>query len=428
MSERSKIEWCDSTWSPIRARVRMDAPSIARDKGHRSLVQIAERMRGHVGQHCERVSPGCEHCYAETNNHRCLPNNGTGLPYNWRSRDLVEAFVDQNTLVKPLGWKSIRSPGLATLTADGKARGGSRPQLIFVENQSDLFGDWVPDELIDQVFAIMALCPQHVFQVLTKRPERMLSYLNNNDRAQEIGIAAGNMLDGTWIWNAGKPFRQRIESVVSQSLGLEADGETQASRDLLPLPNVWLGVSAENQITANARIPLLLQTPAAVRFISAEPLLGPLNLERILYRDDDVDCLWNCLTAYHEILNSTSMDIVATADDGVTKLDWVICGGESGPGARPMHPDWARLLRDQCSAAGVPYFFKQHGEWISLVDYDPFVHGKDTKQYPHSFTWRTGEKNDAELPISAFRVGKKAAGALLDGVEHKAFPEAGSRP
>src|SRR6185437_2404782 len=123
---RTGIEWTDSTWSPIRVRVRADAAEIARAKGYTSLVAIAEKMAGHVGTHCEHVSPGCEHCYAETNSHRCLPGNGTGLPYARRSRDLVEAFVDEKILLQPLQWK----PAMET----------KRPRLIFVENQSDLFG------------------------------------------------------------------------------------------------------------------------------------------------------------------------------------------------------------------------------------------------------------------------------------------------
>ena len=107
MGSKTGIEWTDSTWSPIRARVRLDAADIAGAKGYRSLVSIAEKMAGRVGQHCEHVSPGCEHCYAETNNHRCLPGNGTGLPYDRRSRDLVEVFVDEKVLLQPLKWKLV---------------------------------------------------------------------------------------------------------------------------------------------------------------------------------------------------------------------------------------------------------------------------------------------------------------------------------
>src|SRR5208283_1635768 len=129
MATKTDIEWTDSTWSPIRVRVRPDAAAIAQAKGYLSLIQIAEKMAGHVGQHCEHVSPGCEHCYAETNNHRCLPANGTGLPYDRRSRHLIEAFIDEKVLLQPLRWGALRtkSPGLIC----------ERPRRIFVENQSD---------------------------------------------------------------------------------------------------------------------------------------------------------------------------------------------------------------------------------------------------------------------------------------------------
>jgi protein gp37 len=292
MGAKTGIEWTDATWSPIRVRVKTDAAEIARAKGYTSFVHIAEKMVGHVGPHCERVSDGCGggcgsergECYSETNNHRCLPHNGTGLPFDRRSRDLVDPFIDEKVLLQPLSWR--------------------KPKRIFVENQSDFFGEWLTDEMFDRVFEVMERCPQHVFQLLTKRPERMLDYLQDRD----------------------------------------------------PLANVWLGVSVENQ-AADKRIPLLLRTPGAVRFLSCEPLLGPIALE------------------------------------GLERLDWVICGGQSGPHARRMHPDWARSLRDQCIAAGVPFFFKQWGEW------NP----------------------------EAVRMGKKAAGAMLDGSEWKAFPPVDAR-
>jgi protein gp37 len=400
------IEWTDSTWSPIRFRVKADAAQIARAKGYTSLVAIAEKMAGHVGSHCEHVSPGCEHCYAATNNHRCLPANGTGLPYDRRSRDLVEAFVDEKILLQPLRWKSVWQD-----LGNGDAE--LRSRRIFVENQSDLYGEWVTDEMLDRVKAVMALCPQHTFQVLTKRPERMREYLNAADVRRRIAreanifmrsggrAAHSDALVHTFTWG----------SLEHAEVGEYANYLAGITDRRWPLPNVWLGVSVENQAAADVRIPLLLQTPAAVRFISAEPLLGALDLTigGFLGGHFDREC--------------------DGTEDGCTcecfaPLDWVIAGGESGPGARPMHPDWARSLRDQCVAAKVPFFFKQHGEWISLVDYDPFIHGADTGKYPHQFSWRTGEENDAELPISCFRVSKKAAGALLDGRAWKQFPEA----
>ena len=142
MGQSTGISWTDSTWSPLRVRVKNDAPDIAKAKGYISLVRIAEKMVGHVGPHCEHVSEGCRECYSGTNNHRCLPANGTGLPFDRRSRDLVDPFIDEKILAQPMHWKGGRK--------------------IFVENQSDLFGEWVPEEDIDQVFAVMALCPQHI--------------------------------------------------------------------------------------------------------------------------------------------------------------------------------------------------------------------------------------------------------------------------
>ncbi len=319
MSVKTEIAWCDSTWSPIRARVKLDATAIALKKGYTSLVQIAERMAGRVGQHCEHVSPGCEHCYAETNNHRCLPGNGTGLPYDRRSRDLVEAFVDEKVLLQPLKWRAIRQ-----YDPDDGERYADRPRRIFVENQSDLFGEWVTDEMLNQVFTVMALCPQHIFQVLTKRPERMLAYWADE--------------------------RKRTLAIINQMADICYPGFDPGGVRL-PLPNVWKGVSVEDQAAADKRIPVLLQTPAAVRFISAEPLLGSVMLDLPPIRFNE------------------------------RELDWVICGGESGPGARPMHADWARSLRDQCVAAGVPFFFKQ-----IMVDKKvqklPYLDGKQWKEFP----------------------------------------------
>ena len=289
MGNKTGIEWTDSTWSPIRARVKADAAEIARAKGYTSLVSIAGKMAGRVGQHCEHVSPGCEHCYAETNNHRCLPGNGTGLPYDRRSRYLVEAFVDEKVLMQPLRWKPCHwyDPD------DGEVV-GDRPRKIFVMNQSDLFAEWVTDEMRDRVCAVGVLSG-HILQFLTKRPAEMLRYFNNPETSNRIQEAVSDLSDDyAYQW---------------------------------PYPNFWLGVSVENQAAADERIPLLLQTQAAVRFVSCEPLLGPINLNQ----------------------------------EEIRKLDWVICGGESGARARMMKPEWARSLRDQCAATGTAFFMKQMG-------------------------------------------------------------------
>jgi protein gp37 len=319
MAKVTEISWTDSTWSPIRARVKLDAPSIAKAKGYTSLVEIAMKMRGRVGQHCEHVSPGCEHCYAGTNNHRCLPGNGTGLPYDRRSRDLVEAFVDEKVLLQPLKWGALYLPcdkcgSISNRDCLHTSR-ETRPRRIFVENQSDLFGEWVTYEMLDRVFAVMALCPQHIFQVLTKRPELMLEY------------------------SFGRELR-----------GLE-----------WPLPNVWLGVSVENQSAADERIPLLLETLAAVRFVSCEPLLGAVEFS-------DVTRCSDCI----QVLGKPAMK----------GIDWVIAGGESGPGARPMDPSWARSLCDQCTAAGVPFFMKQMGSVFGPSKGHDLPAGLNIKQFP----------------------------------------------
>jgi protein gp37 len=301
MGQKTSIQWTDCTWSPLRARVKADAAEIAREKGYASLAQIAEKMAGHVGPHCEHVSPGCENCYSGTNNHRCLPANGTGLPFDRRSRDLVDGFIDEKILTQPLGWRT--------------------PRKVFVENQSDLFGEWVTDEQIDRVFAVMALTPHITYQVLTKRAGRMLDHMLRLARSIDPLERAARSLGYTFKFE-----------------GLEG-----GKFSILPWPlPIWLGVSVENQATADERIPLLLQTPAAVRFVSYEPALGPVDFQRAaepFFRDKTV------IQEFKPLLG----------------LDWVIVGGESGPGARPFDIEWARNTIAQCKTAGVACFVKQLG-------------------------------------------------------------------
>jgi protein gp37 len=297
----TSIQWTDKTWSPLRARVRQDAATIAREKGYESLRIIAQRMAGHVGPHCERVSAGCDHCYSETNNERCLPANGTGLPFDRRARDLVEAFVDEKILAQPLHWK--------------------KPQRIFVENQSDLFGEWNADEMIDRVLAVMALCPQHMFQVLTKRSLQMREYLSSQTIQSRIAAFQWEIIE-----NRVDPNDRRSDDIRATALDPDEDW---------PLPNLWLGVSVEDQQRADERIPLLLQTPAAVRFVSYEPAVGPVILQPGWLRG-------------------------VPMSDG-SRINWTIVGGESGPGARPFNLQWARDVIRQCQDAAVAVFFKQAG-------------------------------------------------------------------
>jgi len=220
------------------------------------------------------------------------------------------ALAPEHIMTAPLRWK--------------------KPRVVFVNSMGDLFHEGVPDEWIDQVFAVMVLCPQHTFQVLTKRAERMRAWVR----------------------------RYRDKSVVE---GMDiGDGPITFER---AFAHVWLGVSAEDQVRADERIPALLGTPAAVRFVSCEPLLGPVDLSRVCLVPQ-IDALGG---AYVEsgmpYVGEWDVDGPYPADAQRRSLNWVIVGGESGPGARPMHPDWARSIRDQCEAAGVPYFFKQWGEW-----------------------------------------------------------------
>jgi protein gp37 len=290
---------------------------------------------------CSVVSAGCKHCYAmklagtrlRTHPSRVGLTRDTAAGPVWNGKVRFNGeWLDQ-----PLRWK--------------------RPRRIFVCAHGDLFHESVPDEWIDRVLGIMALAKQHTFQVLTKRVARMHDYL--------IDVQVRNGIGG-----ADYPEDTPIPKFFH-----------------FPLPNVWFGVSAENQETADERIPHLLQCPAAVRFVSAEPLLGQIDLRQACaghrWRDSDgVECC------------------------GVTRnLDWVIAGGESGVGARPMHPAWARSLRDQCRNANVPFFFKQWGEFASVSEVDG-----------------TGAHHSFADGATVRRVGKKRAGRLLDGVEHNGMP------
>ncbi|MGH2556338.1 MAG: DUF5131 family protein, partial [Actinomycetota bacterium] len=247
-------------------------------------------------------------------------------------------------------------------------------------SMSDLFHQDVPDEFIAKVFAVMAATPRHVYQVLTKRPGRMASLVARPDfRGQVASHVDANWDAPLWTW--------------------------PVASGAWPLRNVWLGTSVENQKWADVRIPKLLETPAAVRFLSCEPLLGPVTF----------------LGTTHWLREGG--------------IGWVIVGGESGPGARPMHPDWARSLRDQAVAADVPFFFKQWGEWAPcgpLVQ-DPDFHGGGYVETPEgghtavgSFTPTSPYLRDLGEGAYASRLGKKAAGRELDGRAWNEWPRSGA--
>jgi protein gp37 len=343
---------------------------------------------------CSIASPGCKNCYAMRQAARIVRmSKGQGRTSHYEGTfEIVKdkpvwtgkvVRASEKTLTLPLRWKKRRA--------------------IFVNSMGDLFHEDVPDEWIDRVFAVMALAPQHIFIVLTKRAERMREYLSSGAYPARVGRKAAALTD-------------RSASVWDKVEG----------RALNNLPNVWLGVSVEDQKRADERIPHLLETPAAERFISAEPLLGEIDLG-----DISLECRGhkNCFT------NALPEDDVVNH----YKLDWVIAGGESGPGARPMHPDWVRDLRDQCEAADTPFFFKQWGEWapaiVDTCDEAGYVFrpADDHPGMPEQFKARVwnGENwcspydmdIEPEYTTGVIRVGKAHAGCLLDGVEHSEFPK-----
>ena len=316
MADNSRIEWTDATWNPVTG--------------------------------CSVLSPGCTNCYAMQLAGTRLRHHPSraGLTIDTKAGPVWNGKVRLNEqwLAQPFAWR--------------------KPRMIFVCAHGDLFHEDVPDEWIDQVFAIMALAPRHTFQVLTKRAERMRKYVDD---------AVGRVIaraDGDWPgW---------------------------------PLPNIWLGVSAERQQEADQRIPELLATPAAVRFISAEPLLGPIDLRAI----------------------STAGIGSAAGNKLSDVLHWAIVGGESGQGARPMHPAWARSLRDQCHSAGIPFFFKQWGEYWPAEISRRGEEGEIWRTQPTGKdVWFFDERHAADPPtIRHHRIGKGKAGRLLDGVEHNGMP------
>lgn len=308
MSDTS-IQWTDKTWNPVRG--------------------------------CSVISPGCVNCYAMKQAHRF---SGVGRPYEGLTKQTKagpqwtgKVSLAERQLTDPLRWK--------------------KPQRVFVNSMSDLFHESMPDEWMDKVFAVMAMTPQHTYQILTKRASRMLEYMQRRER---VLLPTGcNCLCHD----------------VDGDTNIEGGCEHCEAKHIWPLPNVWLGVSVENQKYADERIPLLLQTPAAMRFISAEPLLGPVNL-------DQFSC-GECLKGHHRNASTKAMKAMSPccghcdehADPehiywlgqspstraSLPHLDWVIVGGESGNGARPFDVAWARSIIEQCAAAKVACFVKQLG-------------------------------------------------------------------
>ncbi len=408
MAERSKIEWTDATWNPLRAR---------------------NRATGKVGHYCVHASEACRNCYSEDWQARFQ----NPIRFAAQDRAKVDLFLDEKALTQPLRWR--------------------RPRRVFVCSMTDLFGDWVEDEWIDRIFAMMALCPQHTFQVLTKRPERMRSWFEEKWQgtpAREvcrIHIPAGKETGRrVRIEEACEPFLDAfgLADPSNEKLWTEA-GRCKAMGWDWPLPNVWLGTSVEDQKTADLRIPELLATPASVRWISAEPLLGPVDMHRYLLgvrAGYPAGCQCGHGHGFTRCPNTGGVSQSCHECDCRTfrkapgkGLHWVVAGGESGRNARPMHPDWPRGIRDQCASAGIPFLLKQIGEWLPWEpDAAPYWKSQNGRVedkhnlFPADFDadprWEDGLSFVAsdESHATFQRVGKRAAGRLLDGVLHDAFP------
>jgi len=335
---------------------------------------------------CSKVSEGCRNCYAMNVAARF---SGPGQPYEGLALQAPARWTGQVKLVEdklkdPLRWK--------------------RPRLIFVNSMSDLFHESLTFEQIDQIVAVMALARQHTFQVLTKRPERMAAYLASRAKSIMPLEAAARALGYTF------------------SIYPDQNPKTGSTLPW-PLRNVWWGTSVEDQAAADERLPHLLacRGHAAVLWLSMEPLLGPVTL------------VGQGLPGEQE-LRAGAMP--GRGFLGGPFLDWVVVGGESGTNARPMFPAWVRSLLDECLAAWVPFHFKQWGEWTpgeNVTRNQGKVLGATFKGvgmktgplWTFSDEYLENEEGHIEDEPDLYRVGKKAAGRLLDGVQHDAMPMVG---
>lgn len=285
------IEWTDETWNPVRG--------------------------------CSLVSDGCTNCYAMEVAARF---SGPGLPYeglarrrsNGKAQWTGKVRVVEDHMNDPIRWR--------------------KPRRIFVNSMSDLFHEKVTDAELDRMFAVMALASHHTFQILTKRPERMLAYLTAK-RERVMWDQPASESTQWYVWSACSDFERPGFSPPWMWKGMDIVGPW-------PLPNVWLGVSVEDQKAAEERIPLLLQTPAVVRFLSCEPLLGQVDLRAVRNPHD----------MYHHCLSEG-----VCFDARHPRVNWVIVGGESGHGARPCDVAWVRLIVQSCRGMKVPVFVKQLG-------------------------------------------------------------------
>lgn len=302
MAENTGIEWADHTFNPW------------------------------IG--CTKVSPACDHCYAE----------------EWAKRFKGPEWGKERRRTSAANWRQPLKWNREA--AAFRAKHGRAP-MVFCASLADVFDNQVPDEWRLELWELIAQTPDLVWLLLTKRPQNIRKMLPVMDSS----------LPGY------RPWHQRW-----------------------PWPHVWLGTTVENQAEADRRIPHLLSVPAEKRFLSCEPLLGPVDLTAIP--------------------RTKTEGFMRPLDGRFNRIDWVIAGGESGREARPSHPDWFRSLRDQCAGAGVPFLFKEWGEWA------PNAYVGSDRDTMHIFG-----TDDRGLQHAVYRIGKKAAGRTLDGVMHDGRPD-----
>ena len=339
MAENTKIEWTDHTFNPWEG--------------------------------CQKVGPGCDNCYAETRNARFAGgqavNWGPGAPRrrtsasNWR----LPLKWNKQAELQHSAWEGVKKSWPSLTDEQLLTLGFIKPRRprVFCASLADVFDNAVDPQWRADLFGLILNTPHLDWLLLTKR-----------------------------ICN--------VQTMLSE-LAHESDPDLSLL-DMMPLPNVWIGATVVNQEEADRDIPKLLAVPAKVRFLSMEPLLGPVDLERACDLAEEQVCkgTWKELTDPY-------ICAAALRNGSVAMLDWVIVGGESGPGARPMHPVWARNLRDQCQEAGTDFLFKQWGEW---APYDRSSTDGATLSTPYSL----------DEPLQHF--GKKLAGRLLDGRTWDEFP------
>lgn len=338
---------------------------------------------------CDKISAGCKNCYAIDSAWRW------GHHTNEKIKSAYEGLVVKQEN-GDLNWTGRINMLDERLQIPLKRR---KPTCWFVNSMSDLFHEDIPDEFIWKIFGVMARTPQHIYQILTKREERMQKFMSQRD------------------------FHQRLHEEVKAQMGYDHPDRPAINERDVPLKNVWMGVSVEDQDSLGKRAWFLLLTPAAVRFISYEPALGPIELD-LAYPNPKYIMADAAYSPLHGFTHPRTKEKL--------KIDWVIAGGESGHGARPAHPDWYRTVRDQCVAAGVPFFFKQWGSNVpgEIVHKDEPGDNPIDKQLFRRFQnghefWLSNDLTiEPLLEKTTYRsVGKNKAGRLLDGKEWLQFPE-----